>query len=150
MGHVISLHGPQKPWPDKDILCLCTVGPRATGHPSRKPGEAALELTGYQWDLLTAPSFRTIPFQTHTLSLTLSLSLSTNATQGLRRKHQRRSLGLPWTLLGGTKGTGVITVQEVRAELWGSLPASTLAHLGWTLHLCWAPSSLLPRKIYIS
>ena len=29
VGHVISLHGPPKPRPDKDILCLCTVGPRA-------------------------------------------------------------------------------------------------------------------------
>lgn len=51
VGHVISLHDPQKPWPDKDILCLCIVVLQAAGHPGlqfRKPEEAALELTGYQ------------------------------------------------------------------------------------------------------
>ena len=60
VGYVISLHGPQKPWPDKDTSCLCTVGSRAPGHPGlpcRQLGEAVLEKAqGTRGVLLTAPA----------------------------------------------------------------------------------------------
>lgn len=126
---MISLHGAQKPWPDKGILCICTVGPR--GLPSRQPGEATLGPTGNQpgpphCSLLqedTFPNSQGLIRHTHTASA--------KATQGLWGGCERGRSDLLWTLLGGFKGKEMITMQEVKGKAPGPLPASTLGDLGW-------------------
>ena len=60
VGHVIRLHGPQKPWPDKDILCFCTVSSRVAAHPGpfqflgqedplRRDRLPTLSILGFPW-----------------------------------------------------------------------------------------------------
>lgn len=87
VGHVIRLHGPQKPWPDKNILCFCTVSSRVAAHPglaSRQRGDAVLELKAPAGYTLPPPAGGCLskqpgPHHTHT---------HREATQGLRRDLQ--------------------------------------------------------------
>lgn len=85
--------------------------------------------------LLTAPSFRKLPFQTARASShhVCVRAHDTKATQGLERQPQRRRSGSPWTLLRGIEGKGPITMREAKAELPGPLPVNTLGDPSWAI-----------------
>ena len=138
VGHVIRLHGPQKPWPDKDILCFCTVSSRVAAHPglaSRQRGDAVLELKAPAGYTLPPPAGGCLskqpgPHHTHT---------HREGHPGSQKRSPRRRFSSPGTLLRGTEVKGPVTRQEAEAECLGPLPANTLGDPSWAPDLTGPP-----------